>query len=147
VTPFTTGYEGLAQQSIVNNRPYPNTDEGHRLYAAAMVAWKRTYGDNTPDLSMGHLPLSPGMAPLRSSECFRCGMLGHMRPTCESLGHTEIPKLESDWRARIHGIVRSRRTRDTLPVFIINSEEVAIDTSVYDTSVFEFADHENQGNE
>jgi hypothetical protein len=37
--------------------------------------------------------------------------------------------------------------RDTLPVFIIDSEEVAVDTSVYDTSVFEFADPEDQGNE
>jgi hypothetical protein len=74
-------------------------------------------------------------------------MLGHMRPTCENLGHTEIPKIESDWRARINGIIRSRRTRDTLPVFIIDSEEVTINTSVYNTSVFEFADQENQGNE
>jgi hypothetical protein len=149
-TPFATGklgYEGLAQQSITNNRPYPNTDEGRRLYIAAMAAWKRTYGDNAPDWSTGHLPLSPGTAPLGSSECFRCGMLGHMRPTCENLGHTEIPKIESDWRARINGIIRSRRTRDTLPMFIIDSEEVTIDTSVYDTSVFEFADQENQGNE
>ena len=74
-------------------------------------------------------------------------MTGHMRPTCESLGHAEIPKLESDWRARIHGIVKSRHTQDTLPVFIIDSEEVTIDTTVYDTSVFEFTDQENQGNE
>ena len=70
-----------------------------------------------------------------------------MRPACEDLGHNEIPKLESDWRARIHGIIKSRRTRDTLPVFIIDSEEVAIDTTIYDTSVFEFADQEDQGNE
>ena len=74
-------------------------------------------------------------------------MLGHMRPTCENLGHIEIPKVESDWRARIHGIIRSHRTQDTLPVFIIDCEEVTIDTSVYDTSVFEFTDQEDQGNE
>jgi len=149
-TPFTTGksgYETLAQQAIANNRPYLNTDDGRRLYTAAMAAWKRAHGDNVPDWSTGHLPLSPGTAPLGSSECFRCGMTGHMRPTCENLGHTEIPKIESDWRARIHGIIKSRRTRDTLPVFIIDSEEVTIDTSIYDTSVFEFADQEDQGNE
>jgi hypothetical protein len=70
-----------------------------------------------------------------------------MRPACEDLGHNKIPKLESDWRAHIHGIIKSRRTRDTLPVFIIDSEEVAIDTAIYDTSVFEFADQEDQGNE
>ena len=73
-------------------------------------------------------------------------MTGHMRPTCDSMGNAEIPKLESDWRARIQGIVKSCCTQDTLPVFIIDSKEVTIDTSVYDTSVFEFADQENQGN-
>jgi hypothetical protein len=150
-SPFATGksgYEDLAHQAIANNLPYPNTDEGRRLYMAAVTTWKRTHGENTaPDWSTGHFPLSPGTAPLGSSECFRCGIQGHMRPVCESLGHTEIPKQESDWRARIQGIIKSRRTRDTLPVFIVDSEEVAIDTSVYDTSVFEFADTEDQGNE
>jgi hypothetical protein len=150
-TPFATGksgYESLALQSIANNPPYPNTDEGRRLYTAALTTWKRTHGENTtPDWSTGHFPLSPGTAPLGSFECFRCGMLGHMRPACENLGHTEIPKQESDWRARINGIIKSRRTRDTLPVFIIDSEEVAIDTAVYDTSVLDFADSEDQGNE
>jgi hypothetical protein len=34
-----------------------------------------------------------------------------------------------------------------LPVFIIDAEEVAIDTNVYDTSSLQFRDEENQGNE
>ena len=81
--PFATGksgFEGLAQQAIANNSPYPNTDEGRRLYTTALATWKRIHGENTtPDWSTGHFPLSPGTAPLGSSECFRCGMLGHMR--------------------------------------------------------------------
>jgi hypothetical protein len=70
-----------------------------------------------------------------------------MCSACKNLGHIEIPRQESDWRARINGIIKSRRTRDTLPVFIIDSEEVPIDTSVYDTSVLDFTDPEEQGNE
>ena len=150
-TPFATGKSGfmaLAQQAIDKNKPYPKTDEGFRKYNTALASWRQRYGQDTDaNWDTDLLPLYPGTSPLGSSECFRCGVAGHNRAQCEQYGHPEIPTQEGNFRAKISGILRSRRTNDTLPVFIIDTEEVVIDNSVFDTSALEFGESEEQGNE
>ena len=150
-TPFTTikgGFMSLAQQSIEKNIPYPNTEEGHRKYNAALLSWRQRYGQDTDaNWDTNHLPLYPGTSPLGSSECYRCGVAGHNRSQCDQFDNPEIPTQEGNFRAKINGIIRSRRYQDTLPVFIIDAEEVAIDNSVFDTSALDFGELEDQGNE
>ena len=94
-----------------------------------------------------HLPLSPGMSPLGSSECYHCGITGHNCSQCDQHGHLEIPTQEGNFCAKINGIIRSRRSNDTLPVFIIDSEEVIVDMTVFDMTALEFGDTDEQGND
>ena len=139
----------LAQQAIMHNHPFPNTENGKREYAAAMVSWYAKYGDGKADWSTEHVPLLPGSSPLGSNECFTCGVAGHMRPDCPT-PNNPIPIVKANWRARIMGIVRPKRGRfmeslGSLPIFQIDAEEVEIDPTVYDTSVLEFRDLDSQG--
>ena len=87
------------------------------------------------------------MSPLGSSECYCCGISGHNHSQCDQHGHLEIPTQEGNFHAKINGIIRSHRSNDTLPMFIIDSEEVIVDTTVFDTTALEFGDTDEQGND
>jgi hypothetical protein len=152
-TPLASGNAGfvtLAQQAMANNQPFPNTEEGRRKYTAAVARWLQKYGNVRPDWGTDHFPLTPGTSPLGSAECYLCGKAGHRRDNCPPTS-IPIPDNEANLRARINGLVRGRvrfaESPGALPVFIIDAEEVAIDTNVYDTSSLQFRDEENQGNE
>ena len=150
-TPSATtkgGFMALADQAIEKNIPYLNTEEGLRKYNMAITAWRLCYGQDTDaNWDTDHLPLSPGTSPLGSSECYRCGISGHNRSQCDQHGHLEIPTQEGNFRAKINGVIRSRRSNDTLPMFIIDSEEVIVDMTVFDTTALEFGDTGEQGND
>jgi hypothetical protein len=145
-----SGYVKLAQQSINDNRPYNDTEDGHQKYQIALASWTQKYGGIQADWSTGHIPLTPGSSPLGSNECYTCGKAGHRRDECSWTGNP-IPDVEANWRARINGLLRPRRARFTetpgaVPVFIIDADEVEIDPDVYDTTGLEFTDYEDQGN-
>ena len=152
-TPLTSGNIGfvtLAQQAMANNQPFPNTEEGRRKYAAVAAKWTQKYGNMKPDWGTDHIPLTPNTSSLGSAECYLCGKAGHRRDNCPPTS-IPIPDNEATWRAHINGLVRGRsrfaESPGTLPIFIIDAEEVAIDTNVYNTSNLQFRNDENQGNE
>jgi hypothetical protein len=145
-----SGYVKLAQQSINDNRPYNDTEDGRQKYQTALASWTQKYGGIQADWNTGHIPLTPGSSPLGSNECYTCGRAGHRRDECTWTGKP-IPDVEANWRARINGLVRPRRARFTespgaVPVFLVDADEVEIDPDVYDTTGLEFTDYEDQGN-
>ena len=138
----------LAQQAIDKNMPYLKTNEGFCRYNAALALWHQHYGQDTEaNWDTDLLPLYPSTSPLGSSECFCCSVAGHNQAQCEQYSHPEIPIQEGNFHTKISSIMRSHHTNDTLPIFIINTEEVIIDNSVFDTSALEFGELEEQGNE
>ena len=150
-TPSATtkgGFMALAHQAIEKNIPYLNTEEGLHKYNTAITVWRLRYGQDTDaNWDTDHLPLSPGTSPLGSSECYRCGISGHNRSQCDQHGHLEIPTQEGNFCAKINGVIRSCRSNDTLPMFIIDSKEVIVDMTVFDTTALEFGDTDEQGND
>jgi hypothetical protein len=66
------------------------------LYNIQIVQWNTEYaGQQVSEIRP--YPLSPGTTPVASGECWKCGMLGHMGPSCEN--PTPIPGFESRWRS------------------------------------------------
>ena len=149
-------YEDLALQAVDNNVPrYTRDAQGFVEYDRDKRAWEIGNGGAGREVTWASkpIPLTPGSSPLGSSECYGCGIAGHRRDLCQETEHF-IPKDEADWRARINGtLVAANRARrfasqaldsDTLPVFLINGEEVRIDPTVYDTSSMAFLDEEEE---
>jgi hypothetical protein len=144
------GFVTLAQQAMANNQHFPNTEEGRRKYTTAVARWLEKHRNTRPDWGTDHSPLTPGTLPLGLAECYLCGKAGHRRDNCPPTS-IPIPDNEANLRAHINGLVRGRvrfaESPGALPVFIIDAEDVTIDTNVYDTSSLQFRDEENQGNE
>ncbi|KAF8218831.1 hypothetical protein L208DRAFT_1039146, partial [Tricholoma matsutake] len=62
---------------------HPNTPAGQAAYNAQIAQWDNNYpGQLVSELCL--YPLSPGMAPIASGECWKCGMVGHMSPMSQS---------------------------------------------------------------
>lgn len=145
------GQRQLALTAMTENKPLPDTPENQRKYAEAITRWEARHGTNAnPTWATWHIPLTPGTAPLGSGECFRCGKAGHSRQSCTLTSNEgEIPIREGNWRARIHKALATpnmtMETNDTLPVFIIDGEQVEIDPAVYNVAELDFM--EDQGNE
>jgi hypothetical protein len=81
-----------------------NTPAGRALYNAQIIQWNTEHAGQQVS-EMRPYPLSPGTAPVASGECWKCGMLGHMGPSCES--PTPVPGLEGRWRSIATSIKRS----------------------------------------
>jgi hypothetical protein len=83
---------------------HPNTPAGRALYNTQIAQWNSDHpGQLVSELRP--YPLSPGTAPIMSGECWKCGMIGHMSPNCDSL--SPVPAFEGRWRSIAATIKRS----------------------------------------
>lgn len=83
---------------------HPNTPAGRAAYNAQIAQWDNNYpGQLVSELRP--YPLSPGTAPVASGECWKCGMIGHMSPNCDS--PNQVPAFEERWRSIAATIKRS----------------------------------------
>jgi hypothetical protein len=73
-----------------------NTSAGQASYNTQIMQWNTQHTRQQVNKTQPY-PLSPGTAPAASGECWKCGMLRHMSPSCES--STPIPGLEAQWRS------------------------------------------------
>ncbi|KAJ3822823.1 hypothetical protein F5880DRAFT_1656186 [Lentinula raphanica] len=90
--------------AIAAKQPYPDSEEGRRAWEQDIRDWARRFGQNVRFLDQTVMPLAPGMAPVCSGECFRCGR-GHRRGDDCTGG--SIPKIEGNWRAYCQRILGS----------------------------------------
>jgi hypothetical protein len=75
---------------------HPNTSAGQALYNAQIMQWNAQYTGQQVNKTQPY-PHSPGTAPAASGECWKCGMLRHMSPSCKI--SAQIPGLEARWRS------------------------------------------------
>jgi hypothetical protein len=111
---------------------HPNTPAGRALYNAQINQWNL---DN-----QGHYvsearpyPLSPGTTPVASGECWKCGMLGHTSPNCQS--PDPIPAVEGRWRSIAGTIKRSCTPIRTSNINYISNDNPWTTKEEYDQRV------------
>ena len=83
----------------------PNTEEGKHLYCTDIDAWHMTHGQAIPSIEQPY-PLTPGMAPVGSGECYGCGYVTnppHTSGNCPAMDH--IPSHESRHRQLVGGML------------------------------------------
>ncbi|KIJ40350.1 hypothetical protein M422DRAFT_49262 [Sphaerobolus stellatus SS14] len=134
---------------VIDMGPFPDTTEGWLQHARTVTSWNAKWGETVFPVLDRPYPLSPGMSPVGSWECFKCGR--HTEPPHTSndgaCTHQAINNVERSYRARFRfGLTdtgpRTPQTpspapRTTAPVHQIETiEEVQ---EYYDT-------YENQGN-
>jgi len=90
---------------------HPDTPDGHRACQAQVVAWHTANPHSKPDEQHPY-PLTPGMPPVGSRECWDCGQPDHRQraPVCAG---TILPEPERDWR-RIAGFITSAFNKERL---------------------------------
>ena len=97
----------------------PDTEEGWRQYKADVAAWHNTHRQTTPNIDRPY-PLTPGMAPLGSSECYNCGRATapiHTSGTCPMLESQVISLYEQCYHQAIGVLLQKASTiACTLPV-------------------------------
>ncbi|KAF8219272.1 hypothetical protein L208DRAFT_1418474, partial [Tricholoma matsutake] len=75
---------------------HPNTPAGRAAYNAQIAQWDNDYpGQLVSELRP--YPLSPGTAPVASGECWKCSMIRHMSPNCDS--PNQVPAFKGCWRS------------------------------------------------
>jgi hypothetical protein len=96
---------------------HPNTAEGHAAYQAQVSAWHTANPVDEPNEQHPY-PLTPGMPPVGSRECWLCGKPGHMQgaPVCEG---STLPEPERKWH-RVTGFI----TREFNKARFTNSQPV-----------------------
>jgi hypothetical protein len=75
---------------------HPNTTEGLAAYQVQVIAWHTVNPSRKPDEQHPY-PLTPGIPPVGSRECWDCGQKGHMQSAPVCAGAT-LPEPERDWR-------------------------------------------------
>src|ERR1700733_8135584 len=108
---------------------HPNTPAGQALYNAQITQWNI----NNPGLYVSETqpyPLSPRTAPVVSGECWKCGMLGHTSPNCQT--PNPIPAFEEHWRSIAGTIKRSCPSSSMMNVNYISSEGPWVTREEYD---------------
>jgi hypothetical protein len=90
---------------------HPNTPDGLRAYQAQVVAWHMANPHSKPD-EQHRYPLTPGMPPVGSRECWDCGQQDHRQraPVCAG---TILPEPERNW-CRIAGFITSAFNKERL---------------------------------
>ena len=90
---------------------HPDTPDGHRAYQAQVVAWHTANPHSKPDEQHPY-PLTPGMPPVGSRECWDCGQMDHRQRTLICASAT-LPELEHDWH-HIAGFITSTFNKERL---------------------------------
>jgi hypothetical protein len=106
--PVAARHQDLVQHALPH---HPNTPEGLRAYQAQVIAWHTANPHSKPDEQHPY-PLTPGMPPVGSRECWDCGQQDHRQraPVCAG---TILPEPERDWR-RIAGFITSAFNKERL---------------------------------
>ena len=135
--PFTAAEGGKGnlfwgqQTATRNNARQPNTNWEEELaviketisrltMADTMQAWMEQvrqwrikYGDNGRVTKHSGFPLRPGGAPPGSSECYKCGKVGHTKAMCTAQPGDCIPEKEAVFRSICGSILRGIRQSNT----------------------------------
>lgn len=134
--PARAAYQAPNQMPYRQNRPpaarmedvirlalpiHPNTPAGRALYNAQITQWNLDNPGQYVSETRPY-PLSPGTTPVGSGECWKCGMLGHTSPSCQSTN--PIPTIEGRWRS-IAGTIK----RTCTPAVTSNINYVGNDNS------------------
>lgn len=83
----------------------PATEEGQAAYCEQMNTWHQRNGNAQPTKNTG-FPLHPGGAQPGLGKCYKCGIAGHQRATCDS--KTMILRYEGDFQAICGSILNPR---------------------------------------
>ncbi|KAJ7135940.1 hypothetical protein C8R44DRAFT_952503 [Mycena epipterygia] len=96
----------IAKRTVAAPHTYAPTPAGIQLYQADLAAWDAMYAPSsrlTPDWAT--FPLTPGMLPAGSKECWSCGLIGEPphfgAAKCRLSGSTLVSQRESNVRALI----------------------------------------------
>ncbi|KIJ15367.1 hypothetical protein PAXINDRAFT_11910 [Paxillus involutus ATCC 200175] len=92
---------------------HPNTQAGHQAYNKQVSDWFNQHGADTTPNTTRPFPLKPGMSPMGSRECFKCGIVtfpGHRGDECPN---PNLPIQEKHWREIVLGLVRNNWSNRT----------------------------------
>ncbi|TFY76463.1 hypothetical protein EWM64_g7551 [Hericium alpestre] len=97
---LTPEQRNLLRASIAALPHHPNTDAGIAAYHAQLAHFAATHGNRPYIDERLPVPLRPGTAPLRSGECFRCGIItNHRAGNCRVPLDQQLPRNEIVWRS------------------------------------------------
>ncbi|TFY75745.1 hypothetical protein EWM64_g8267, partial [Hericium alpestre] len=86
-------------RAAINMLPHhPNTDAGLAAYRTQLTRFEETHGPRPFIDERIPVPLRPGTAPVRSGECYRCGMIGHRAGDCKPSPEQQLSCNEMVWR-------------------------------------------------
>ncbi|KAG2058528.1 hypothetical protein BDR06DRAFT_968530 [Suillus hirtellus] len=76
---------------------HPNSEAGRQAYTQQIQDWHMQHGSDAIPNSQRPYPLKPGMSPIRSRECFSCGMA--MMPSHQAYDcpNEALPSQETKW--------------------------------------------------
>jgi hypothetical protein len=106
--PVAVRHQDLVQHALPH---HPNTPDGLRAYQAQVVAWHTANPHSKPNKQHPY-PLTPGMPPVGSRECWDCGQQDHRQRAAVCAGPI-LPEPECDWR-RIAGFITSTFNKECL---------------------------------
>ena len=87
--------------------------ETEQAWMEQVRLWRIKHGDNGRVTKHSGFPLRPGGAPPGSSECYRCGKVGHTRAGCTAQPEDCIPEKEAIFRSICGSILRGTRQPST----------------------------------
>jgi hypothetical protein len=90
--PVAARHQDLIQYALPH---YPDTPDSHRAYQAQVIAWHTANPHSKPDKHHPY-PLTPGMPPVGSRECWDCEQQDHRQHTPVCAG-TILREPEHDW--------------------------------------------------
>jgi hypothetical protein len=122
---------GSQQTTTIRNKYQPNSNleeeiaiinetinrlamaETNQAWMEQVRQWRIKYGDNGRVTKHSGFPLRPGGAPPGSSECYKCGKVGHTRASCTAQPGACIPEKEAIFRSICGSILRGARQLNT----------------------------------
>lgn len=96
--PPTQEERDLIHTKINKLAHHPDTAAGQAAYEEQVQQWRNKWGSGARCNEHTLFPLTPGMAPICSGECFRCGAHSHISPDCQVPQDAQLMKNETIWR-------------------------------------------------
>ncbi|KAF5367849.1 hypothetical protein D9615_010567 [Tricholomella constricta] len=109
---------------------HPNTPAGVALYNGQITKWHADNGTRGPNETRPY-PLSPGSSPVASDECWKCGQVGHVGPSCTQ---ASVPNLEMRWRM-IATSIKKGALAEAPQVNLVADDRQWLSKEEYDASV------------